>query len=238
MPADPTMSQAGARHGHHRRNGCPGRSGIPRSARCSRPASAVFVDLLKWDVPVLDGRFEVDQFDDEHATYLIVADEAGGHLPAPRGSSRPDAAAHPRHACSPTVRGAAADGARACCEITRFCLDRRQSAQAQRLETRNRLGLGAGATMRSRTASTTYTGVAEMGWLQQILAFGWRCRPLGLPRAIDGRMLGALRIDITRRDARPARGQRHLRARRRCRRGRASQPPERGDRNHAATYTI
>lgn len=44
----------------------------------------VFVDLLKWDIPVLDQRFEIDQFDDEHATYLIVPDEAGGHA----GSAR------------------------------------------------------------------------------------------------------------------------------------------------------
>ncbi len=45
---------------------------------------SVFVDLLKWDVPVLDGRFEIDQFDDEHATYLIIADGDGDHL----GSAR------------------------------------------------------------------------------------------------------------------------------------------------------
>lgn len=44
----------------------------------------VFVDLLKWDVPVIAGRFEVDQFDDAHARYLIVADPAGAHL----GSAR------------------------------------------------------------------------------------------------------------------------------------------------------
>ena len=43
----------------------------------------------------------------------------------------------------------------------------------------------------------TYTGVAEIAWLQQILAFGWRCRPLGLPQLVDGRMLGALAIAIT-----------------------------------------
>jgi acyl-homoserine lactone synthase len=36
-----------------------------------------------------------------------------------------------------------------------------------------------------------------MGWLQQILAFGWHCRPLGLPRVAEGKMLGALAIDIT-----------------------------------------
>jgi acyl-homoserine lactone synthase len=35
----------------------------------------VFVDLLKWDVPVLGGRFEVDQFDDEHAAYLVLSDD-------------------------------------------------------------------------------------------------------------------------------------------------------------------
>jgi acyl-homoserine lactone synthase len=33
----------------------------------------IFVDLLKWEVPH-DGRFERDQFDDEHAEYLIVND--------------------------------------------------------------------------------------------------------------------------------------------------------------------
>ena len=44
----------------------------------------VFVDLLGWDVPVLDGRFELDQFDNEAATYIIIADEAGDHL----GSAR------------------------------------------------------------------------------------------------------------------------------------------------------
>src|SRR4051812_20664559 len=44
----------------------------------------VFIDLLKWDVPVLEGRYEIDQFDDELATYLVVADTAGAHL----GSAR------------------------------------------------------------------------------------------------------------------------------------------------------
>lgn len=44
----------------------------------------VFVDLLKWDVPVLDGAYEIDQFDDAHAHYLVLADRDGGHL----GSAR------------------------------------------------------------------------------------------------------------------------------------------------------
>jgi N-acyl-L-homoserine lactone synthetase len=44
----------------------------------------VFVDLLKWDVPVLEGCFEVDQFDDEHAAYLIIECRDGRHA----GSAR------------------------------------------------------------------------------------------------------------------------------------------------------
>src|SRR3546814_6800436 len=44
----------------------------------------VFVDLLGWDVPVLAGRFEVDQFDDVHARYLVLTDRQGSHL----GSAR------------------------------------------------------------------------------------------------------------------------------------------------------
>ncbi len=153
----------------------------------------VFVDLLKWDVPVLEDRFEVDQFDDEHAAYLIVASDDGRHAGSARllQSLRPHildtlfqdlcAAAPPR---GPDVM-----------EITRFCLGRGQSSQ-ERLETRNRL-VSALVRYALENGISAYTGVAEMGWLQQILAFGWRCRPLGLPRRIDGRMLGALRIDIS-----------------------------------------
>ena len=42
----------------------------------------------------------------------------------------------------------------------------------------------------------TYTGVAELAWLQQILAFGWDCRPLGVPAALECGMIGALAIEI------------------------------------------
>jgi acyl-homoserine lactone synthase len=57
---------------------------LPALAGMFEARKRVFVDLLKWDVPVLEDRYEVDQFDDEHATYLIVPDEDGGHA----GSAR------------------------------------------------------------------------------------------------------------------------------------------------------
>ena len=153
----------------------------------------VFVDLLGWDVPVLDQRYEVDQFDDEHATYLIVPREDGGHA----GSARllPTVRPHILDSLFPELCAADPPRGPSVLEITRFCLDRRLCAPG-RLDTRNLL-VSALVRHAIENGVETYTGVAEIGWLQQILAFGWRCRPLGLPRAVDGKMLGALRIDIS-----------------------------------------
>jgi acyl-homoserine lactone synthase len=152
----------------------------------------VFVDLLKWDVPVLDGRYEVDQFDDAHALYLIVTDRNGHHLGSARllKTERP----HILDTLFPQLcAGEVPIGSRVL-EITRFCLSRGETAGA-RLLVRNRLVTALVAHALARGV-TTYTGVAELGWLQQILAFGWSCRPLGLPRQIGASLLGALRIDI------------------------------------------
>jgi acyl-homoserine lactone synthase len=152
----------------------------------------VFVDLLKWDVPVLDGRYEIDQFDDVHATYLILTDLAGNHLGSARllETERPHIldTLFPELSEEPVPRG---PGVR---EITRFCLDRRQSARQRRM-TRDTL-VWALAEHALANGITEYTGVAELGWLQQILAFGWRCAPLGLPRRYGTATLGALHIHI------------------------------------------
>ena len=152
----------------------------------------IFVDLLKWDVPVLEGRYEIDQFDDEHAIYLIVADTAGRHL----GSARllPTSRPHILDSLFPELCAGEPPRSADCFEITRFCLGRNRNAR-ERLETRNQL-VAALARYALENGISIYTGVAELGWLQQILAFGWRCRPLGPPRVIGGRALGALRIDI------------------------------------------
>ncbi|MDB5705499.1 MAG: autoinducer synthase [Sphingomonas bacterium] len=152
----------------------------------------VFVDLLKWEVPVLNGRYEIDQFDDAHAVYLVLADARGNHL----GSARllPTDRPHLLDSLYPALCEDAPPRGPSVFEITRFCLDRDLRA-AERRRVRDTLvtalvdhALAAGI--------TAYSAIAEMGWLQQILAFGWRCAPLGLPRESDGRLLGALRIDI------------------------------------------
>lgn len=154
---------------------------------------SIFVDLLKWDVPVLDDRYEIDQFDDVHATYLILAEPDGAHL----GSTRLLPTTRPHildslyaELCEETPPQGA--GIR---EITRFCLDRRLTARERRT-VRDALV----ATLVEHALASgisAYTAIVEMGWFQQIVAFGWRCAPLGLPQVLDGSMLVALRIDIT-----------------------------------------
>lgn len=164
--------------------------GVLRAMFAAR--KAVFVDLLKWDVPVLDGAYEVDQFDDEHASYLVLADSDGRHL----GSARLLRTDRP-HILGSFYGELCEDGAprgKDIREITRFCLDRSLKA-AERRQVRDTL-VTALAEHALRDGIATYSAVAEIGWLQQILAFGWRCLPLGLPREIDGALLAALRIDI------------------------------------------
>lgn len=152
----------------------------------------VFVDLLKWDVPVLDGRFEVDEFDDIHATYVVLADGHGRHSASARllPTTRP----HILKSLFPGLCEGPVPTGPEIAEITRFCLDRSLGASG-RLAARNGL-VSALAAHALDSGIRTYTGVAEMGWLQQILAFGWDCHPLGPPRQVGGRWLGALAIAI------------------------------------------
>jgi len=152
----------------------------------------VFVDLLKWDLPVLADRFEVDHFDDPHATYLIVTDGRREHLASAR--------------LLPTTRPALLDGLfaylvagpvpkdAATFEITRFCLSPEIGAR-QRRAARDTLLAGLVEHARAHRI-TTYTGVAEVSWFRQVEQFGWECRLLGETAIHDGRALVALAIAI------------------------------------------
>lgn len=157
-----------------------------------RARKDVFVDLLGWDLPVIDGQFEMDEFDTEEAIYIVLSDPDGAHLASARllRTDRPHLLdTHFGHLCE----GQTPSGPNIL-EITRFCLSRNQSAADRRIS-RKRL-VSALVDHALARGVTAYVGVAEMGWLQQILAFGWRCWPLGLPVTEGGKMLGALRIDI------------------------------------------
>ena len=175
----------------------PGRSGMPADSTLRamfEDRKSIFVDLLKWDVPVVEDRFEVDQFDDDFATYIIIADETGDHL----GSARllPTNRPHILGDLFACLCASSPPTGSQIFEITRFCLSRRQNT-ARRLQTRNQL-VSALVWHALEAGIQTYTGVAEVSWLQQILAFGWNCWPLGAPARFDGGMIGALAITIDR----------------------------------------
>jgi acyl homoserine lactone synthase/acyl-homoserine lactone synthase len=152
----------------------------------------VFIDLLKWDLPVLAGKYELDQFDNPDATYLVLTDEDAGHLASTRllrtdrphilGELFPDLCAQEAPS-GPTVR-----------EITRFCLEPTLRAPERR-RMRNQL-VSVLVEHALEVGVTDYTGVACVSWFEQIARFGWDCRALGSARRTCGQDLIALHIRI------------------------------------------
>ncbi len=152
----------------------------------------VFVDLLGWDVPVIAGEYELDQFDDPHARYLILLDDDGRHRASARllRTDRP----HILDTLYPDLCEDAVPHGTDVFEVTRFCLDRRQST-AERRRARDQLVVGL-ALSALANGIRCYTGVADVPWFNQVSAFGWRCRALGAPRMHGRHRLTALCIDI------------------------------------------
>lgn len=169
-------------------------SGDRIAANMHRDRKHVFVDLLKWRVPVVAGEFEVDQFDTPRATYLVSADGSGEHY----GSFRllPSTGPHILGTLFPELCDEGVPVGPNVVEISRGCLSPRLRA-AQRLRVRNQL-VTAAVEFALANGIDTFTCVADGGWYSQILAMGWRCAPLGLPREIDGALTGALKIHIDR----------------------------------------
>ena len=152
----------------------------------------VFVDLLKWDVPVLDGRFEVDQFDTPEAVYLVLADESANHRASAR-LLRTDRS-HILGQLFPSLCEGTIPSGLQTLEITRFCIDP-ALCRTQRRRTRNEL-VSALVDHALRWNITDYTAVANIQWFRQISRFGWKCRALGPPRSIGTETLIALHIEI------------------------------------------
>jgi acyl-homoserine lactone synthase len=41
------------------------------------------------------------------------------------------------------------------------------------------------------------TLIAHYEYLSRILALGWECRPLGIPKELEGQLMGAMEVSIT-----------------------------------------
>jgi N-acyl-L-homoserine lactone synthetase/ectoine hydroxylase-related dioxygenase (phytanoyl-CoA dioxygenase family) len=152
----------------------------------------VFVDLLKWNLPVTGGRYEIDEFDDDAAIYLLMSRDDGSHLGSMRllRTDRPHIlSSFFGYLCADDVP-AASDAL----EVTRLCLSPRLRASERRW-VRDRL-ISALADYALSHEIRTLTGVARTSWLSQIVRMGWRCDVLGDPQLVDGAMTGAFRIHV------------------------------------------
>jgi len=159
----------------------------------------LFVDVMRWDVPVSDGRFEIDQFDGPEAIYISDLGERDDHC----GSMRllPSTGPHIlADLFSELCLGAVPQGPDVF-EITRLCLPTRLGAQ-ERLAVRNRLISGM-VDHALTTGIRTLTGVVRASFRETVLMMGWEASPLGPERTIGGMTLGAFRIAIA--DDTPAR---------------------------------
>lgn len=149
-----------------------------------------FVDTLRWQVPVIDTRYEIDVYDDERAAYIAALDATGRH----QGSLRllPTLGPHiladifPYLSIAPLPRGADV------LEITRLCLPGRHST-GERLLLRHAL-VRAMVDHAVDAGISQLTGVVTARFRDAVLAMGWRCCALG--SAQDG--LGAFAVHIDR----------------------------------------
>jgi N-acyl-L-homoserine lactone synthetase len=154
----------------------------------------IFVDTLKWEIPVVDGKYEIDQFDNDDAVYLIALDPSREvHL----GSVRllPSSKPHLLGDVFPMLCDKGVPKGDDIWEITRLCTAPQLRGREAWLA-RSYLAVGM-VEFALLYGITKYTCVAATSWLSSIMAVGWECEPLGLPQEINGESVGALTISIT-----------------------------------------
>jgi N-acyl-L-homoserine lactone synthetase len=152
----------------------------------------LFVDLFGWDVPVIDGRYEIDQFDNSDTVYIIVADAAGEHEASIRlfPSTRP----HMLDTLFPHLCPFGVPMGETTWESTRLCLPQRHGAERRR-EFRNML-ISAMVDVALDRGIERYTGVIPDPFRKEVLAMGWQAEPLGPAVRIAGGPIGAFLIHV------------------------------------------
>ena len=163
-----------------------------RDASMFEDRRRLFIDLMRWDVPVTEARYEIDQFDGPDAIYIAEFIDGNVH----RGSLRllPSIG---RHILNELFADLCADGVPTGAniyEITRLCLPASLGAR-ERLLVRNRL-ISAMVDHALSADIRTLTGVVRPAFRDAILDMGWDATPLGPDRLIGGMSLAAFRVEI------------------------------------------
>jgi acyl-homoserine lactone synthase len=158
-----------------------------------RERKRVFVDRLGWEVPVVDGEFEIDQFDTDDAVYLLATDPSGVQL----GSCRllPTTRPHLMSEIFPHLCERGVPRGDDVWEITRMCTTEAAVAAGPKA-VRQRLMI-AMVEFALLYGIKRYTLVTHLAYLSAILAVGVDCEPLGLPQPFGDQTVGALVMNIT-----------------------------------------
>ena len=158
-----------------------------------RDRKQVFVDRFGWKLPSSDSWLEVDQFDNDHAVYLVAKDSNGRHGASVRliPSTRP-------HMLDSIFAALCADGVPIgddCWEISRLVTSPADASGTSVLKTHRLLALAL-VEFASLNQIRRYTLVAEANRVPALLSVGWTVRPLGLPIPQGDEQLQALQILI------------------------------------------
>lgn len=152
----------------------------------------LFIDLLDWDLTVVDERLEIDRFDDAYATYIIAADRSGRHLASMRllPSTRP-------HLLGTLFERLCTNGVPVgpdIFEITRLCLPP-NLLRSERMRLRDGL-IRAMVDHALDRGINRFTGVVTARFREQILGMGWQGEALGPGQDLGGGRLGAFAVTI------------------------------------------
>ena len=153
----------------------------------------VFVDTLQWNLPSPDSWLEVDDFDNEHAVYLLARSAAGHH----EGSVRllPSTRRHMLESLFSELCAYDVPVSEDCWEISRLvtCPPPVAGTSIVKLHRLLALALTEFALL---NGIKRYTLVTEPHRVPALLSIGWPVVPLGLPAQSMGQMLQALQITV------------------------------------------
>ena len=153
----------------------------------------IFVDRLGWDLPSRGSWLEVDEFDNEHAVYIMTVGQDGSHL----GSVRllPTTRPHMLSTLFADLCPAGAPTGKKVWEISRLVAtpdgaDGRNVLRVHRLLALGILEFGLA------NGIERFTFVAESGRMPALLSIGWQALPLSLPALYAGSLIEAAEIIV------------------------------------------
>jgi N-acyl-L-homoserine lactone synthetase len=154
----------------------------------------VFIDRLKWDLKVEDGIYERDQYDTDRSVYLIFAEPAThAHICSMR--LMPTTAPHLLKDVFPDLCDGEIPVGDDIWEVTRLCTSPSLKGDAAR-NARRHLSI-AMVEFGLLYGLSRLTMITHMEYLSRLLAVGWECRPLGLPKKRGEQLFGAMEVNIT-----------------------------------------